>query len=265
MKDRDLFPALPIATLILLILVVAVFAGIGRAPATLTLTSQGVAYLERREKQDPAPVADSRQQADTAKLTAQRDRLLQQLRDGSLDPFSLFRDYVVMGDSRAVGFWYGDFLDKDRVLADGGHTVRNLREQMDALVEMAPKQIFLCYGFNDASGGHWTSEDAFVTEYIALVRQLRDRLPDAAIVVSSILPAMEPALERYPPCQDIPQWNTALKKACEQNGILYADCSTLALEQPELWDSDGIHFRDAFYPHWAGCLAKAIVMEGAQE
>ena len=221
----------------------------------------GIAYLEALEQKDPAHVQEVRKQIHQKHLEAQRDALLKQLEDGTIDPFSLFKDYVVMGDSRAVGFWYRDFLDKSRVLADGGHTIRNIPDQMETLVALNPSVIYLCYGLNDISIGYWKTADSYVAEYIQCVKNIQAALPDATIVVSSILPARDPAFQRSEKWRNIPQWSAALEAACKQNGILFANCDSLAVDYPKLWDPDGIHFREAFYPHWASILVVTTLME----
>lgn len=223
----------------------------------------GIAYLESLEEKDPAQVQAVRKQIRQKHLDAQRDALLRQLNDGTIDPFSLFKDYAVLGDSRAVGFWYRDFLDKSRVLADGGHTIRNISGQMDALVALNPSVIYLCYGLNDTSIGYWDSGESYAAEYVQCVQQIQSRLPDATIVVSSILPAKDPAFERSAKWRNIPQWSAALEKACKENGILFANCDSLAEDHPNLWDPDGIHFREEFYPYWASMLVVTTLMEDA--
>lgn len=223
----------------------------------------GIEYLESLEQKDPAAVNEVRKAIRQAKLDAQRDELLKQLTDGTIDPFSMFKDYVVMGDSRAVGFWYRKFLDKGRVLADGGHTIRNIEKQMDTLVSLNPSTIYLCYGLNDISIGYWDTKEAYVAEYIQIVEQIRNRLPDATIVVSSILPARDPAFDRSAKWRNIPEWSEALETACKRNGIVFANCDDLAEDYPKLWDPDGIHFRKEFYPYWASNLVVATLMEGA--
>jgi len=224
----------------------------------------GIAYLEALEQKDPAAVKQVRQDIYQAEIDAQRDQILLQLNNGTMDPFSLIKDYVLLGDSRAVGFWYRNFLDRSNVLADGGHTIRNLASYVDTIVEKNPSQIFLCYGLNDSSIGYWDTAEEYVTEYMETVNTLREKLPDATIVVSSILPAKDPAFEKSSKWRAIPEWSAALEKACEENGILFANCDYLAVSYPNLWDPDGIHFRKEFYPYWASCLVAAMLMEGVE-
>ncbi len=258
------FPIIPIvigaAVLILVIVLIGALSGGSEEQPEIL---EGVAYLESLEQKDPGVIEQIRRDIYQQKLDAQRDQLLKKLTSGEIDPFTMFQDYVVMGDSRAVGFWYRDFLDKSRVLADGGHTIRNIEAQMDQLVALNPATIYLCYGLNDISIGYWDTAEEYTAEYISLVKQIQSKLPDATIVVSSILPARDPAFNRSKKWRDIPKWSEALGQACRENGIIFADCDQLAEDYPNLWDPDGIHFREAFYPYWASNLIVAKLMEGS--
>ena len=265
-KKQQNLPIPPVAIVIgavlLVVLLMFVLGGSGKSGVDSEV-SAGIAYLEALERKDPAQVHAVRKQIQQEKIDAKREELLQQLSDGTLDPFSLFKDYVLMGDSRAVGFWYWDFLDKGRVLADGGHTIRNIEKQMEDLVALNPSTIYLCYGLNDISIGYWDTADAYVTEYIQIVKKIQERLPEATVVVSSILPARDPAFNQSAKWRNIPEWSKALEQACKDNGILFANCDSLAEDYPNLWDPDGIHFREAFYDYWAGSLVVTTLMEGA--
>ena len=83
-------------------------------------------------------------------------------------------------------------------------------------------------------------------------------------MVSSILPAKDPAFQKSRKWYNIPDWSAALEKACQENGVLFANCDRLAVDYSNLWDPDGIHFRKEFYPYWASSLIATILMEGAE-
>lgn len=265
-KKHINLPIMPIAIVLVVILVVSLVGALfgGKDAAAQDSTAPGIAYLESLERKDPSAVMQVRQEIYQAKIDAQRDQLVAQLSNGTMDPFSMIKDYVVLGDSRAVGFWYRDFLERSRVLADGGHTIRNLAEYIDTVVQMNPTQIFLCYGLNDTSIGYWDSAQEYVAEYMQTVKELQSKLPNATIVVSSILPAKDPAFEQSKKWYNIPQWSAALEQACKENGVIFANCDDLAVDYPNLWDPDGIHFREQFYPYWASCLVAAMLMEGVE-
>ena len=261
-KDFPLWLAIVAPVLLVAALVTFFIGGKDRQAAAVDQTAAGIAYLESLEQKDPSEVESIRKGIYERKLAAQRDQLVQQLMTEMDDPWGMFRDYCIMGDSRAVGFWYHKFLDKGRCIADGGHTIRNITANMDKLVEMAPGTLYLCYGLNDSSIGYWDTADAYVGEYMQIIREIQTRLPDTKIVVSSILPARDPAFERSTKWRRIPEWSAALEKACQENGITFANCDVLYEDYPNLWDPDGIHFRKEFYPHWARYLLVATLMEG---
>ena len=264
-RQNTNIPVLPLAiggcVLVLVILLVCIFGGGGEDARKQEAVQEGIAYLESLEQKDPAEVQAVRKAIRQAELDAQRDELLAQLTGGTIDPFTLYKDYVIMGDSRAVGFWYWELLDKGRVLADGGHTIRNISDQMDTLVSLNPATIYLCYGLNDTSIGYWDTAQAYVAEYMEIVREIQARLPEATIVVSSILPARDPAFQTSAKWRNIPEWSAALEAACEENGVLFANCDQLAVDYPNLWDPDGIHFREDFYKYWASSLVVTTLME----
>ena len=220
MRDSNhKFPFIPVAVILVFALaVVLFFGGISARENEDAGIRAGIEYLESLELKDPSVVDQVRKNLYQQKIDAQRDALLAQLNDGTMDPFTMFQDYVLMGDSRAVGFWYRDFLERGRVLADGGHTIRNISGQMEKLVSLNPSLIFLCYGLNDISIGYWDTKEAYVAEYMEIVKEIQTQLPDATIVVSSILPARDPAFQRSSKWRNIPEWSAALERACEAAG-----------------------------------------------
>lgn len=214
----------------------------------------GRAYLASLEAKDPNAVSAVREEIFMRRMADQKETLLQQILAGETDPFPLFQDYAILGDSRAVGFWYHDYLDQSRVLADGGNTIRILPERVAALQQLNPKYIYLCYGLNDISIGFWDTPEAYAAEYMTYVANLQELFPDAKIVVCSMLPAKDPAFNRSSRWRWIPDWDVVLEATCEQYGVLYADCDMLYDTYGYLWGSDGIHFHESIYPYWAGML-----------
>lgn len=265
-RKKSSFPlqaALIAAGILVLVLVLVLTLGRNTKDKGEEQIRTGIAYLESLEQKDPETIRQVRKEIYQRHLQEQWDQLRAQLLDGTIDPFSMFKDYVVMGDSRAVGFWYHDFLDKDRVLADGGHTIRNIPVQMDQLVALNPSTVYLCYGLNDSSIGYWDTAEEYVAEYMEIVAQIQTNLPDTTVVVSSILPAKDPAFKRSSRWYDIPDWSAALEQACIENGIAFANNDQLAVDYPNYWDPDGIHFRPALYPYWATNLVMAGMMKEA--
>ena len=192
----------------------------------------GVSYLQSLETVDPDTVTQKLRQMRLEKLQAERKAREQALLDDIDTVWQEFSDAVILGDSRAVGFSYYSFLDASR--------------------ELDPAYIFLCYGINDL--GWYGSAQDYADTLLEKIRLLRRELPEAVIVVSSILPAYEPAVSREKLWLQIPDYTAAVQAMCEENGVLFADNTQLSEDYADLWQPDGIHLLPEFYPHWAANL-----------
>lgn len=262
--NKKEFPVVPVAIVAAAVILLSAVLGVLLGGGDVTdLTKEGVAYLEFLEKKDPNDVILVRRQIQQAKLDAQRDEMIRQVENGEVDPFTMFQDFVIMGDSRAVGFWYFGFVDRARTITGAGHTIRDLAAQMDTLVSMNPRYIYLCYGLNDTSIGYWKTAEEYVAEYMDVIAQIQQNLPDATVIVSSILPARDPAFQRSSKWYNIPAWSAAVEAACAENGVVFVNNDSISEAYPELWDPDGIHVREAFYPYWATNLILATLREGS--
>ena len=154
--------------------------------------AQGVAYLEALEQQDPDAVDQILRQRRLEQLAREREELLRQIKAGEQDPFPLFQDAVILGDSRAVGFFYYGFVDESRDLTGSGETILDIPKKLDALQAINPRYVYLAYGLNDIKIGHWGSLQAHISEYLDRIQEIRERLPEAVIVISSVLPYHDP-------------------------------------------------------------------------
>ena len=246
--------------------------------------AQGVAYLEALEQQDPDAVDQILRQRRLEQLEREREELLRQIKAGEQDPFPLFQDAVILGDSRAVGFFYYGFVDESRDLTGSGETILDIPKKLDTLQAMNPRYVYLAYGLNDIKIGHWGSLQAHISEYLDRVQDIRERLPEAVIVISSVLPYHDPnartdATGETPPTSgssptsslteadrkrlaQIPEWNRLMADAAREHGVIFVDNSAICQEYENLWEKDGIHVFKAFYPHWGKNLIVAALEEG---
>jgi hypothetical protein len=243
-------------------------------------TAQGVAYLEALEQQDPDAVDQILRQRRLEQLEREREELLRQVKAGEQDPFPLFQDAVILGDSRAVGFFYYGFVDESRDLTGSGETILDIPKKLDTLQAMNPRYVYLAYGLNDIKIGHWGSLQAHISEYLDRVQEIRERLPEAVIVISSVLPYHDPnartdATGETPPTSgsslteadrkrlaQIPEWNRLMADAAREHGVIFVDNSAICQEYENLWEKDGIHVFKSFYPHWGKNLIVAALEEG---
>ncbi len=259
--------------LLLVIMVVLMFAPT-EAGASV---DEGIAFLESMELKKPSLTqpttfpptegnTDVYQPTEPLDLPPEQIELLRQIRNDEIDIWTMFKDdYVMMGDSRAVGYWYFDFLPEERCLTGGGDTIRNIETHMDSILALAPKYIFLCYGINDVSIGFWDTPEEYVEEMMLIIDDLEQKLPGVTVVVGSILPARDPAFDLSSKWRDIPDFNIALSEACAENGVIFVSNDEISNQFADWWQPDGIHIRPEFYPYWAKNLICGIIEGGAYE
>lgn len=248
------------AAVLILAIFLAFRLGSGGSSEDAPDTASGINYIRSLEAKNPEDVEQILKAQREAKIREMRDERLRELESGEISVWTLFEDYVILGDSRAVGFYYFGFLPESRVLAEGGSTIRTLREHIPQVVEMNPANIFLCYGLNDVSIGYWDTPEAYVTEFRQTIADIQSQLPDASIFVSSILPARDPAFDTAPIWREIPTFSAAVREMCDTiDRCYYVDNDAIAQEYADLWDSeDGVHVNKAFYDHWAANLIAEV-------
>lgn len=225
------------------------------AEQTAADIASGREYLQTMESMDPVEI-------ENRMFRVQQKKLLEERKEQILaDPdaaWQLFADVnaVIMGDSRAVGFSVFGYMDESRVLADGGNTIREIREYYDYLAAMNPRLVVLAYGINDINSyWYWTSYDEYVAELNETVAYLNELLPEAYIYVQSIIPATEPALTDSPSWYQIYDWNEWIHQDCLEHGWRYLDLSDVINAHAEYYEVDGIHMMTGFYPYWAQAIA----------
>lgn len=219
----------------------------------------GIQYLEALEQQPYADVEAQIKEINKEKLAKSREEIIEKMENGEIDVWGQFQDYVLMGDSRAVGYEYWHFLPDERVIASAGATIREITNNMDAVVAMNPSYVFFCYGLNDVSIGFWPTPEDYVEEFAQILTEMQERIPGVKLIVSSILPAQDPAFARSKAWYNIPDYSEAVKQMCEDNGWYFADNTDIVEEHRDLYDIDGIHFQQTFYPYWALNLIDAMM------
>ena len=227
---------------------------------------EGVSVVEQLAARDPAEVdrilrereAERRRQQIAEGLEKAMREQTDGLEQGSI--WEHFTDYLVLGDSRAVGFTVYRLLDPSRVLAEGGLTIRDIPDYLDEIRTYNPAYLYLCFGLNDAGIGYWDTGEEYAAEMRERIAQLKEAAPDARIIISSILPATESAMERSPSWRKIPEFSEAVRALCGSDGVAFADNDAIAAEYMDtLWDEDGVHLDREFYPYWAKNLLIAAI------
>ena len=204
----------------------------------------GRAYIEGLEATDTASVEEQVKEL-------RKEERKAALESGDMDVWSQFTDIAILGDSRAVGFYSYNLVDQSRVFATGGATIRDIEQYTDQLAALNPSSIIFCYGLNDISIGYWDNVDDYIAEQDQIIADLQAAMPNTTIYINSIIPATDPAFERSEKWRDIPDWNDAIRKHCQENNIPYIDITEDVEAHEDLYDVDGIHMQKAFYEYWA--------------
>lgn len=182
-----------------------------------------------------------------------------ELGNGSQNVWAQFQDYVLLGDSRAVGFSYYGFLSDARVIADGGNTIRDVETHKGEIEALAPAYVIFCYGLNDAGIGYWMDGESYAEEFMEIIEDLRADLPNTKFVVSSVLPSTDYALALNPGWKRIELFNAALTVTCPQHNVVFVNNDGIAAQYMDtLWDEDGVHLQPEFYPYWANNLLQGM-------
>ena len=220
--------------------------------------SAGIAWLEAQEAGDIDEVQQKLLEQKQKRMNEEREKRRRELTDGTIDVWTLFRDSAVMGDSRAVGFSYFEYMPEERVIAGAGWTIRDIEEHLEELKAVNPTMVFLCFGLNDTSIGIWETPAEYAAEYDQIIQHLNRELPNTQVYVNSILPARDPAFDTSEKWREIPDYSAAVEKLCQQKGYNFVNNDAVAEEHSDLWEIDGIHLLSDFYPYWAANMMMAV-------
>lgn len=220
----------------------------GKSPQDI---AAGVNYIKQLENVDVITV-----QNDISNKEAEKK--LEALKNGDVDVWSQFSDSVIIGDSRAVGFYYYDFLPEERVLAMGGASLYQIPDWLEQIQILQPKYVFICLGINDIGLGAWNS-DEYAVAYKEAMESIWEVCPNCTIYPNSTLLAIDPAFEQSTAWYDIPEYNEYLKAMCDENDYPFVDNDLLCEQYRDLYQPDGIHMMPDFYEPWAYNMLKTVM------
>ncbi len=169
------------------------------------------------------------------------------------------REVVVLGDSLTERAEWWELLDRpvaNRGIA--GDTVERVRARLDDVVALDPRTVFVLVGINDLLAG--AAPEALAARHVALVAELRRRLPRARIVVESLLPIRDELVAREAALTSatVRGANALLERGATAAGAEWLDVAAgLADATGELdrrYAGDGVHLSAAGYRAWAAIL-----------
>lgn len=248
-KEKKIF--LVAAVVIIAALIMVFIFQYKKIQDTKKLVKQGVGYLTELENQDIDEISKN--------IKATRSSMSLELADTDESAvWEAFADAAILGDSRAVGFYYHEFVPEERVMAKGGGKITDVSEYLDQLTALNPEQIFLCYGLNDIGIGFWPVAEDYAVDYAKQVELLYEKLPDTTVYVNSILPAVGEGLNADPDYPRFGEYNEALAAMCKEKGWHYIDNTQMAKEHVDLYQADGLHVEKEFYKYWAANMLTEV-------
>jgi len=165
---------------------------------------------------------------------------------------------VFLGDSITEALSYYKFVNRSRVIADKGYTAKKAISAIDKVVSLNPDKIFIMFGLNDMLTER--SVDGFIKNYTSLIRQLKERLPNADIYIQSILPVASKAESSKLALSNsqIEKFNEGLKNLAQQENVYYLDVASIPKKYGDLHEPDGIHYKSKFCTLWLEYIVNNI-------
>lgn len=172
------------------------------------------------------------------------------------DYAAAYADSIFVGDSVTEGFSFNEILTVENVLGGAGATVGFSREDMDALIERAPKRVYILLGQCDLLMPVDDPLWLFRNDYAAYIQDIQKKLPDCKIYLQSITDVSESALKEEPRYREIGVYNEAIAVLAQELSVNYIDLNAFSSKHTDLYAEDGIHFQKEFYSLWLDFLAE---------
>lgn len=241
-KQRQVFVLIGIGILIIALVIGIVFWR--KSVKEREKIQEGIAYLKTLEDKDAAKI-----NAEVKKIKKEQNKEYMDKNDEAV--WTGFEDAVIMGDSRAVGFSYYNFMSEEQVYAEKGALITSVRDRIEEVKAFNPGQIYICFGLNDLQSGQWPTSEQYSEQCAEIIELLKEELPQCDVYLNSILPVTEATETSNPIYSSIPEYNDSMKQMCEEKGYHYIDNTAMAQEHMDLYETDGLHLQSEFYTYWA--------------
>ncbi len=200
----------------------------------------------------------------SSKITAIIEKDNTQLTSGERMDFSYLDDTVFIGDSRTNAMAVYGLFPPVQVFAEDGLNHQSARTKAyisvdgvnyytisQALLNQNPNKVYIGFGIN---GIGWLTTEEFFSEYVGMIQDVRSTLPNAKIVITSILPVSRTFEQIEPTITNslIDEYNGRLLSLAKEQGVYYLDTASGVKDGNNglnaLYDSgDGLHLNKAAY------------------
>jgi hypothetical protein len=162
----------------------------------------------------------------------------------------IFGTSVFLGDSITEGLRYHNILKEENVVANAGKTaeISFVENDVDKLIARNPQRVFINLGSTDILWPTENPKEHSLSHYAKLIDAIQEKLPKAKITLLSVTPVTAAAEKAEPRYRSIGEYNEGLQALAGQKQANYVDLTSFITAHADLYDTDGIHFQESFYP-----------------
>lgn len=194
------------------------------------------------------------------------------------EPVSL-SDLLFIGDSRTEGLMLYGGIGKANFFYQTGLSVSSALQKEfvklqdgrdgtleEGLSERSFKQIYLMFGVNELG---WPDTGSFVNRYREVIALIRQKQPDAKIVIQSIIPVTEKKSQGDEIYNNgnIKKFNSAIQAMAEEDGLTYLDLTDALTDEkgnlPADASVDGVHLKKNYCTKWAARIEEEAGLQDA--
>ncbi|MEL6844348.1 MAG: GDSL-type esterase/lipase family protein, partial [Bacteroidota bacterium] len=171
---------------------------------------------------------------------------------------------VFLGDSITEGGAWSELLNEQNVRNRGiaGDVSSSLLRRLPTVLGLSPNKLFLMIGINDLL---FVSVEEVVTNYKAIVQQIRSTLPDCQLYLQSVLPVNNEVRNIPIDNAEVRRLNAAIRQIAADNQLPYLDIHSLLVDDTGQLSADytidGIHINGAAYAKWSESLKGYLSVE----
>lgn len=176
---------------------------------------------------------------------------------------TIFKNSVFLGDSITEALSYHDILDEFNVVAGAGKTTELslMSGDVDKLAERNPQHVFIMLGSDDILLPPQITDNPkqySLKFYAELIDSIKEKLPKASVTVLPVTPVTPEAEKVEPRYKNINDYNQGLKELADKKQVGFSDLSSIFADSPNLYSSDGIHFKPEFYTRMLDLLKDRV-------
>lgn len=180
--------------------------------------------------------------------------------DNCLEQMKYDADIVFLGDSITYGGDWQQAFPKQKVVNLGypGDSLVGMIDRISLVENVHPETVIIMGGIN---GLKYYGIDTSIKYYTTLIQKLQDSVPEATIIVQSLLPIAVEKEKNYGSNKNIEEFNSRLYELADEHRLKYLDVYRLYEENGCInteMTTDGLHIKECAYLEWYNLLREVI-------